>query len=392
MPTVDLTETDNVVTPVGTGTLFTLTLDGISLDAGDASTTLTIDNGDLSAYGLQVGSDDWFAVQGHGFTIDARVGTVALGAQGVNFELNTSSNGAAALENWAFAGGPSFPSASYFELDGNSATISLSDFASVTIAAFSLIREAGLAGPGSDRNRDALRFHPSGVDIDAGSTADSTTLGLNDGTLDVYGFGVGTNDWLALDGSGFTVTAALGPASLGASGAGFTFNMGPNGDPITDWSFAKGSLSPRRRLVRHLRVQRRHVVARRLRVRLGGHVRPATRRGRHRSDRDRHAAQSVAHRRLARRERRRGEADDRQRQPRPVALRGGAAASWMEMKGSGFTLGLGAGSITLSDDDTSSGTTANSVPRRARSRTGTSRADRRPRSPRITSTFRRPVV
>src|SRR5207244_381516 len=49
--------------------------------------------------------------------------------------------------------------------------------------------------------------------------------------------------WLAAQGSGFGLTAVLGPVSISTSGVAFQYNSGPAGDAISDWSFAGGPAS-----------------------------------------------------------------------------------------------------------------------------------------------------
>ena len=123
------------------------------LDASDASTatTLTIDGGNLTAYALGSASHSWFAVTGSGFGVDAKFGPLELVSTGVDFKLNSNSDGAADLIDWSTTGAPvtlSFPSGSYFELDatGNT-TVTLTGIVTVTVGGFSLVRETDVAGP-----------------------------------------------------------------------------------------------------------------------------------------------------------------------------------------------------------------------------------------------------
>ena len=236
----ELQRRDSVDTPDGTGdgSLFTTTLNGISLDAGDADTALTIDGGNLSAYALESNStaDTWFAMKGSGFTVSATLGTFTLGSSGVNFAFNTHSNGAADLADWSsVVTGLSFASGSYFELDSTGTThVTLPGVASATVAGFTLVRQAGVVGPTGTGT--VFKLTLSGTHVDAG--ASGLTLTLGGGTLDVYGFAVGTASWLALDGSGFTPNIQIGPLTISAGSVGFTLNTeSGTATPITDWSF-----------------------------------------------------------------------------------------------------------------------------------------------------------
>ena len=82
----------------------------------------------------------------------------------------------------------------------------------------------------------------SSVHVDAGTG--ELTLKLDNGTLDLYGFAVGTESWLALDGSGFSPNIKMGPLTINSGSFGFTLNTeSGTATPITDWSFAKSGLS-----------------------------------------------------------------------------------------------------------------------------------------------------
>ncbi|HVW88076.1 MAG TPA: hypothetical protein VHC01_01295, partial [Gaiellaceae bacterium] len=231
---------DGVDTPDGTGdgSLFTVKLDGIDVDAGDANTSLTIDGGDLHAYALGSSStsDTWFAIKGSGFTIAATLGPVTLNSSDVNFELN-SFTGATGKADWSdLVAGLVFPSTSYFELDSTGTTSVTLPGVTATVTGFNLVRETGVAGPTGTGTGTTFKLELDGTHVDAG--ASDLTFTLDGGTLHVYGFAVGTKQWVALDGSGFTPDVEIGPLTITSGNFGFTLNTeSGTTTAITNWSF-----------------------------------------------------------------------------------------------------------------------------------------------------------
>src|SRR5207237_1128814 len=82
----------------------------------------------------------------------------------------------------------------------------------------------------------------SGVALHLGT--DGAQLDITGGKLDLYSFKTPTLAWLATTGSGFGLTAVLGPVSISTSGVAFQYNSGPAGDAIVDWGFAGGPTFP----------------------------------------------------------------------------------------------------------------------------------------------------
>ncbi|HEV8461410.1 MAG TPA: hypothetical protein VGQ38_11945, partial [Gaiellaceae bacterium] len=232
---IDVSRTDGVTTPGGSGSLFALTLKTVSLNAGADGTTLVIDSGDVGAFALSDTTSTWFAFNGTGLHAHAALGPFDLTASGVSFKLNTHSAGAPTLTDWSTYGGPTFSSADDFELSATGGTtVTLTGVAHVSVGGFSLVRKTGVTGPGG-ASGTVFVLHLTGVTVDAGTT--DLTLTLSNGSLDVYGFSTGSDRYLATTGSGFTVSAIAGPVHIGAGGAGFTLSSAPGTAPI-DWSFA----------------------------------------------------------------------------------------------------------------------------------------------------------
>jgi hypothetical protein len=242
--TVDLERADGVTTPVGTGTLFTLSLADASLDAGTADSTLTIAGAALAAYSLSVASDTWLALTGSGFAVDATLGPLTLHAASGSFDYNSRSTGADALTDWStfVAGGPTFASADYFHLAATGGiTIAVSGFGSVSAASFDLTRAGSIAGPSGTGTGTLFRLHLTGASLDAGTV--ELTLTIDNGTLDAYAFAAGGDSWLAIQGDSFDVDLALGPLTLSAGDTSFDYNSGSSATPITNWTFAQGPSS-----------------------------------------------------------------------------------------------------------------------------------------------------
>ncbi|HEX3806145.1 MAG TPA: hypothetical protein VHV52_05115, partial [Gaiellaceae bacterium] len=236
----DVQRLDGVFDPDGAtdGSLFTVTLNGISLEADADGATLSIDGGNLAAYALSSNttSDTWFAINGSSFSIDAKLGPVEVVSSGVNFKLN-SYTGATGLTDWrTLVSGLQFPSASYFELDATGNTTVTLPSVTATVGSFTLVRETGVTGPTGTGTGTEFKLVLSGTHVDAGDGSD-LTFTLDSGTLDVYGFEVGTASWVALDGSNFTPDITIGPLTISAGTFGFTLNTeSGTSTPITQWS------------------------------------------------------------------------------------------------------------------------------------------------------------
>ena len=200
---------------------------------------MTINTGNLDAYSLSTSASahTWFAIKGSGFTVAATLGPVILGSSNVNFQFNSHSTGAADLIDWTnLVPGLTFASGTYFELDSTGTTTVTLPGVTASVSGFALVRETGVAGPTGTGTGTAFKLELDGTNVNAG--AGGLTLTLAGGTLQVYGFAVGTASWVALDGTGFAPTIQIGPLTISSGSFGFTLNTeSGTATPITDWSF-----------------------------------------------------------------------------------------------------------------------------------------------------------
>src|SRR5581483_6507618 len=106
------------------GTLFAVTLNGLTLHVGVSGAQLDITAGSLAAYSFQVGASNYLYVTGQGFGL-----TAAIGPQ---------------LRNWAFATGGAATdlAAGLIQVSGSTLTLTLDPFAAVTVGSFSFSRSA----------------------------------------------------------------------------------------------------------------------------------------------------------------------------------------------------------------------------------------------------------
>src|SRR5581483_10209816 len=127
------------------GTLFAVTLNGLTLHVGVSGAQLDITAGSLAAYSFQVGASNYLYVTGQGFGLQAAIGPLAASAANVGFLYTAGPAAPAAqLRNWAFATGGAATdlAAGLIQVSGSTLTLTLDPFAAVTVGSFSFSRSA----------------------------------------------------------------------------------------------------------------------------------------------------------------------------------------------------------------------------------------------------------
>src|SRR5919197_1797778 len=115
---------------------------------------------------------------------------------------------------------------------------------SLSVSTFAVTRQTGVAATAATSGAvtgSLFSVSVTGVTVHLGT--DGAQLDISGGSLDLYSFKTATLSWLATQGSGFGLTAVLGPVSITTSGVSFQYNSGPAGDAITNWAFAGGPSS-----------------------------------------------------------------------------------------------------------------------------------------------------
>src|SRR2546428_313745 len=221
------------------------------------------------------------AATGSGFGLTAVLGPVSITTSGVAFQYNSGPAGDA-ITNWAFAGGPSSLAGDSVHVSGGSTSVTVTGLGSLSVATFAVTRQTGVSATAATSGAvtgslftvsvtgvtvhlgtDGAQLDVTGGSLDLYSfktgsaawlAATGSGFGLtavlgpvsittSGGSLDLYSFKTSTLAWLAATGSGFGLTAVLGPVSITTSGVSFQYNSGPTGDAITDWAFAGGPSS-----------------------------------------------------------------------------------------------------------------------------------------------------
>src|SRR5205085_926079 len=125
-----------------------------------------------------------------------------------------------------------------------STTVSVTGLGSLAVSTFAVTRQTGVAATAAISGAvtgSLFSVSVTGVTVHLGT--DGAQLDITGGSLDLYSFKTATLAWLAAQGSGFGLTAVLGPVSISTSGVAFQYNSGPAGDAITNWAFAGGPSS-----------------------------------------------------------------------------------------------------------------------------------------------------
>ena len=226
----------------GTGTLVTVGLTGLSLDASAAGASLTIGGGASDMWVFMVGSSTWSAITGSGFSVSLSAGPLTAAASGASFAYNTQSDQLVPpITDWSFAPrGPPSLQGNYFHLAATAGlSLTLTGFASVTLGSLDLTRGPAQATTelgGAPLSGTLFTLQLGGI----GFSMVSGTIGLSGGNLGLAVFRSGTNSWVAAHGDSFGLTLHAG--ALSASGTvNFDYNSGPAGNQINDWSFASVS-------------------------------------------------------------------------------------------------------------------------------------------------------
>ena len=105
---------------LGSGSLFSLTLTGISLDAGGNGASLTITGGSLAVYSFTTTATAALYVKGSNFNVTGTAGPVHLSLSNVNFLVNGP------VADWTFVTGAGLSSSeptNIFRLNGGAASI-----------------------------------------------------------------------------------------------------------------------------------------------------------------------------------------------------------------------------------------------------------------------------
>src|SRR5919197_294845 len=226
-----------------TGTLFAVSVTGVTVHLGTDGAQLDISGGSLDLYSFKTATLAWLAATGSGFGLTAVLGPVSITTSGVAFQYNSGPAGDA-ITNWAFAGGPSSLPADYVHVSGGSTSVTVTGLGSLSVSTFAVTRQTGVAATAATSGAvtgTLFSVSVTGVTVHLGT--DGAQLYITCGNLYLYSFKTATLSWLATTGSGFGLTAVLGPVSISTSGVSFQYNSGPAGDAITNWAFAGGPSS-----------------------------------------------------------------------------------------------------------------------------------------------------
>ena len=216
------------------GSLLTIQLTGLTITI---SSVLSIDGGNLGVAVFTSGSNSWVAAAGSGFSIHLNAGPLTASGT-VAFKYNTGP-AANQIHDWTFANVANLGSGvadDLVEVSGTSVTVAVGTLFNTSVATFDLTSKSvtGVATETAAHfDGSLLTLQLTGLSLSVASGA----ITLDNGTLSVASFTSGATNWLAAAGSGFALTLTATP--LSASGTvGFTYNSGPAGNQINNWTFA----------------------------------------------------------------------------------------------------------------------------------------------------------
>src|SRR5581483_2487472 len=155
--------------------------------------------------------------------------------------VNEASGGATVIQHWSTISSDLSAldftaSGDYVDVHTSAAGIQLSPFGGVQATGVDVSRTDGVSStvtPGGTGTLYALTLQ--NLQLSAGDSA--LTLSITPGTASAYVLTDGSNDWLAIQGSGFGVNVALGSLlTMSASNVNFLLNTRTGGSGLTDWS------------------------------------------------------------------------------------------------------------------------------------------------------------
>ena len=210
------------------GDLFSLTLTGMTLQAGGSGATLTLSSGDLTVYSFVGTADDVYAA-GSNLSLSATLGPVSGSATGVSFLYNPSTVTDLVVRGWAGErdGADVLGVGWCDELLGQRARLGRCD---------GLLDRSAAGCEWRYSAGDLFSLTLTGINLQAGGA--NATLTISSGNLTVYSF-VGSQTDVYAAGSNLSLSATLGPVSASSSDVAFVYNP----STVTDWSFAGGPAS-----------------------------------------------------------------------------------------------------------------------------------------------------
>ena len=222
-----------------TGDLFTLTLTGISLNAGGAGATLTLTGGELDVDSFVTSTTSYLYVAGTSLTLAATLGPLTASATGVSFLYNPST-----VTDWSFAGITGAVDAQTFRVSGGATSLTVTGLGSVGVATFSIVRQDNVSATAATSGTvtgTLFTVSVTGATLHLGTGG--AQIDVTGGNLDLLSFTTASASWFATTGSNFSLSVVIGPVSLFSSNVAFRYNSGPAGDAITNWTFAGGPAS-----------------------------------------------------------------------------------------------------------------------------------------------------
>jgi hypothetical protein len=218
--------------------LFTLTLTDLGLSVAGGAISLT--SGNLGVAVVTSGASTWIGAHGDSFGLALNAGALHADGSNLGFTYNTGPLGQE-INDWAFASVTGLTSTAddLVEVSGSSIHVTLGSLFNTTVGSFDVVSKTlsssiPTEGTAIASGASLFTLQITGLSLAVAGGA----ISLTSGNLGVAVVTSGASTWIGAHGDSFGLTLDAGALHADGSNLAFTYNTGPVGQQINDWTFA----------------------------------------------------------------------------------------------------------------------------------------------------------